>query len=122
MKAIALTALSVLIALPAEAATRHQVNGSSTLTCNNDGRCTTFNVTAPTLGLRKTRPAFKKAAVASSALDANGKVTTTPLATPGNTNKATPAAANAADKPVPAPANVVPKARPVEPPAQEPTR
>ena len=72
MKAIALTALSVLIALPAEAATRHQVNGSSTLTCNNDGRCTTFNVTAPTLGLRKTRPAFKKAAVASSALDANG--------------------------------------------------
>lgn len=29
-------------------------------------------MTAPTLGLRKTRPAFKKAAVASSALDANG--------------------------------------------------
>lgn len=72
MKAIALTAITVLIALPAQAATRHQVSGSSTLTCNNDGRCTTFNVTAPTPGLRMTRPAIKKTAVASPGLEANG--------------------------------------------------
>lgn len=72
MKAIALTAISVLIALSAEAATRDQVNGSSALTCNNDGRCTTFKVAAPTRGLRKTGPAIKKAAAASPALDANG--------------------------------------------------
>ena len=72
MKAIALTALSVLIALPAEGATRHQVNGSSTLTCNNDGRCTSFSVTAPAPGLRKTRPAIKNATADSAAPDANG--------------------------------------------------
>ena len=75
MKVTALAALSVLAVLPAEAAQRHQVNGSSALTCDNDGHCTTFNVSALTSGLRKTRPAIKNAAAAtqhpSPALDAN---------------------------------------------------
>jgi hypothetical protein len=47
MKVTAIAALSVLIALPAEAGQRHrQSNGSPS--CDNDGRCTTLNVTAPT--------------------------------------------------------------------------
>ena len=47
MKVAALAALSVLIALPAEAGQRHrQINVSPS--CDNDGRCTTSNVTAPT--------------------------------------------------------------------------
>lgn len=75
MKVTALAALSVLAVLPAEAAQRHQVNGSSALTCDNDGHCTTFNVSALTSGLRRTRPAIKNAAAAtqhpSPALDAN---------------------------------------------------
>lgn len=75
MKVTALAALSVLAVLPAEAAQRHQVNGSSALTCDNDGHCTTFNVSALTSGLRKTRPAIKNEAAAtqrpSPALDAN---------------------------------------------------
>ena len=46
MKVAALAALSVLIALPAEAGQRHrQINVSPS--CDNDGRCTTLNV-APT--------------------------------------------------------------------------
>ena len=50
MKVAALAVLSVLIALPAEAGQRHrQSNGSPS--CNNDGRCTTLNVTAPTPGI-----------------------------------------------------------------------
>jgi hypothetical protein len=75
MKVTALAALSVLIVLPAEAAQRHMVNGSSALTCDNDGHCTTFNASALTSGIRKTRPAIKNAAAAtqrpSPALDAN---------------------------------------------------
>ena len=44
MKVTLLVALSVFIALPAEA---HRQNNVSP-TCNNDGRCTTLTVTAPT--------------------------------------------------------------------------
>ena len=47
MKVAALAALSVLIALPAEAGQRHRQNNVSP-SCDNDGRCTTLNVTAPT--------------------------------------------------------------------------
>jgi hypothetical protein len=47
MKVAALAALTVLIALPAEAGGRHQQNDVSPV-CNNDGRCTTLAVTAPT--------------------------------------------------------------------------
>ena len=47
MKIAALAALSVLIALPAEAGQRHRQNNVSP-SCDNDGRCTTLNVTAPT--------------------------------------------------------------------------
>ena len=47
MKVAALAALSVLIALPAEAGQRHRQNNVSP-SCDNDGRCATLNVTAPT--------------------------------------------------------------------------
>jgi hypothetical protein len=47
MKVTAIAALSVLIALPAEAGQRHRQSNVSP-SCDNDGRCTTLNVTAPT--------------------------------------------------------------------------
>jgi len=47
LKVAALVALSVLIALPAEARERHGQNNASPI-CDNDGRCTTLAVTAPT--------------------------------------------------------------------------
>ena len=47
MKVAVLATLSVLIALPAEAGQRHRQNSVSP-TCDNDGRCSTLNVTAPT--------------------------------------------------------------------------
>jgi hypothetical protein len=47
MKVAALAVLSVLIALPAEAGQRHRQNNVSP-SCDNDGRCATLNVTAPT--------------------------------------------------------------------------
>ena len=47
MKVAALAALTVLIALPAEAGQRYQQNNVSP-SCDNDGHCTTLNVTAST--------------------------------------------------------------------------
>ena len=46
MKVAVLAVLSVLIALPAEAGQRHRENNVSP-SCNNEGRCTTLNVTVP---------------------------------------------------------------------------
>jgi hypothetical protein len=46
MKVAVLAVLSVLIALPAEAGQRHRQNNVSP-SCNNEGRCTTLNVTVP---------------------------------------------------------------------------
>jgi len=46
MKVAALAALSVLIAIPAEAGQHHPGNNVSA-SCDNDARCTTLNVTAP---------------------------------------------------------------------------
>src|SRR5215475_7818138 len=53
MKVAALAALTVLIALPAEAGQGHGQNNVST-SCNNDGRCTTLVVTAPASGRIRT--------------------------------------------------------------------
>src|SRR5262245_1232195 len=47
MKVATLVALSVLIALPVEAGERHRQNNVSPI-CDNDDRCTTLTVTAPT--------------------------------------------------------------------------
>ena len=47
MKVAALAALCVLIALPAQAGQRQQQKNVSP-SCDNDGRCTTFSVTAST--------------------------------------------------------------------------
>jgi hypothetical protein len=47
LKVAALAVLSVLIAVPAEAGERHRQNSVSPI-CDNDGRCTTLIVTAPT--------------------------------------------------------------------------
>jgi hypothetical protein len=43
MKAAAIAALGLLIALPAHAGQRHRASNLPTPTCDNDGRCTTFN-------------------------------------------------------------------------------
>jgi hypothetical protein len=66
MKVAVLAALSVLIALPAEAGQRHRQNDVSP-TCDNDGRCSTLNATAPTsshVGTSERKPRH--------AVDANG--------------------------------------------------
>jgi hypothetical protein len=55
MKAAAIAALGLLVVLPAHAEQRHRASNSPTLTCDNDGRCTTFNAAAP--GNRKKTPA-----------------------------------------------------------------
>jgi hypothetical protein len=49
MKVAALAALSVLIALPAEAGQRHRQNNASP-SCDNDGRCTSVNVPTSSSG------------------------------------------------------------------------
>ena len=46
MKVAVLATLSVLVALPAEAGQRPRQNSVSP-TCDNDGRCSTLNVTHP---------------------------------------------------------------------------
>ena len=43
MKAAAIAALGLLIVLPAHAGQRHRASNLPTPTCDNDGRCTTFN-------------------------------------------------------------------------------
>jgi len=43
MKAAAIAALGLLIVLPAHAEQRHRASNLPTPTCDNDGRCTTFN-------------------------------------------------------------------------------
>jgi len=66
MKVAALAALTVLIAFPAEAGQRYRQNIVSP-TCDNDGRCSTLNVTAPTSS--HTRTSERKP---QYAVDANG--------------------------------------------------
>ena len=69
MKVVALVALSVLIALPAEAGQRHRQNNFSP-SCDNDGRCATPSVTAPTSnGGRHIRTSERKP---RHVVDANG--------------------------------------------------
>jgi len=53
MKVAALAALSVIIALPAEAGQRHRQNSVSP-PCDNDGRCTTLSAAAPTSNHKRT--------------------------------------------------------------------
>src|SRR4029434_11243068 len=43
MKAAAIAALGLLIVLPAHARQHHRASNLPTPTCDNDGRCTTFN-------------------------------------------------------------------------------
>ena len=75
MKVAALAALSVLIALPVEAAQRHRQNASSALTCDNDGHCTTLNAAAGTTAGSTSRTETAQYMAASPqrhAFDANG--------------------------------------------------
>ena len=55
MKVAALAALSVLMALPAEAGQHRRQNGSPATTCDNDGHCTTQRATAPITSYRNRR-------------------------------------------------------------------
>ena len=66
MKVAAVAVLSLLIMLPAQAGQRHRQNNVSP-SCDNDGRCMTFKVTAPTsshIGTSERKPRH--------AVDANG--------------------------------------------------
>src|SRR5262249_36087716 len=74
MKVAALFALSVLVALPAEAAQRHHQPATPAVTCDNDGRCTTPSAGARTLGQESIEAASQNttAAAPRHAIDANG--------------------------------------------------
>ena len=76
MKVVAVAALSVLIMHPAQAGQRHHQNGSQVATCDNDGHCTTLNVTVPTLSYSKSRSEIKRTKSTTQrrarAIDANG--------------------------------------------------
>jgi hypothetical protein len=76
MKVAALAALSVLIALPADAGQRQRQNGSPANACDNNGNCTALNVTTPIPNYRKhrseTQNTIATAQHQSRALDANG--------------------------------------------------
>ena len=76
MKVAALAALSVLIALPAEAGQRQRQNGSPATTCDNNGHCTTIGATAPVPSYRESRSKPQRTIATaqhqSRALDANG--------------------------------------------------
>ena len=79
MKVAALAALSVLIALPAEAGQRHRQHGSPATTCDNNGHCTTLGAGAPSASSRdrrsETQRTIATAPHQSRALDANGNKT-----------------------------------------------
>jgi len=75
MKVAALAALSVLIALPAEAGQAHRRNDSPLATCDNDGHCTTFATAARASSPRKNWPKVRSAvAAANPPATANGAV------------------------------------------------
>jgi hypothetical protein len=76
VKIVAAAALSALILVPAEAGQRHRHASVPVVSCDNDGRCTTFGATAPTPSTRKRRSKTKSTIATarheSPALDANG--------------------------------------------------
>jgi hypothetical protein len=80
MKVVALAALSVLIALPAEAAQRQRQGVSPPPACDNNGHCTTFDAAAKPAGVLRSQPDGQTIVVApprqaTRALDANGNRT-----------------------------------------------
>ncbi len=81
MKVLIFAGLSVLISLPVEAAQRHHQN-APVATCDNDGHCSTFNVSAPASRLRGSRLKIRHKTIKSA----------TTLSGP-HTKAATPAAA-----------------------------
>ena len=75
MKVAALAALSVLIALPAEAVQRHRQPASPAVTCDNNGRCTTPGAGATIQGQDNVAAPQRTIAAAprrGHAIDANG--------------------------------------------------
>jgi hypothetical protein len=75
MKVVALAALSVLIALPAQAGQHHRQNNLPATNCDNNGHCLTFRATTPMANYRNRRSKVQRTiatAHRSPALDANG--------------------------------------------------
>jgi hypothetical protein len=76
MMVVAVAALSLLFVLPAMAEQRHHQSALPVATCDNNGRCTSFNPTAPMAGPRESRSKaqFLKSTTQkqSPVLDANG--------------------------------------------------
>jgi hypothetical protein len=92
MKVVALAALSVLVVLPAEAGQRHRTNVSPKVTCDNDGRCTTFAAAAPVAVARRSPPksTITAAPAASAATtDVSSKTAPTPEAKDASATAAT---------------------------------
>jgi hypothetical protein len=72
MRFATLAALSVLVALPADAVQHQHQNVSSTATCNNDDRCAAPNVSIPDDRMDRPETVAATARHQSRALDANG--------------------------------------------------
>ena len=77
MKVVAVAALSVLIMHPAQAGQRHHQNGSQVATCDNDGHCTTLDVTVPTPSYSKSRSEIKRTTIATSSASSHARSTPT---------------------------------------------
>jgi hypothetical protein len=97
MKVATLAALSVLVVLPAEAGQRHRTNVTPKVTCDNDGRCTTFAAAAPVASPRRSRTKIQSAIVAAPPADAAPIPAATSEAAP--TSEARDATAAAATDP-----------------------
>src|SRR5215475_1139405 len=75
MKVAALVALSLLVALPAEAGQRRQQTGSPAVACDNDGHCTTLTSKASAPGFHNNRSKIQTTIATTHqthVVDANG--------------------------------------------------
>lgn len=99
MRAAAIAILSVLIVFPAQAGQRHRQIVSSVASCDNDGRCTTFNAGVARIYSGQTRR--KMTRTAGEPAKANTAVTLTVRSDPEVTTEeitvATPVATGAAE-------------------------
>jgi hypothetical protein len=99
MRAAAIAILSVLVMFPAQAGQRHRQIVSSVPSCDNDGRCTTFNAGVARIYSGQTRR--KMTRTAGEPAKANTAVTLTGRSDPEVTTEeitvATPVATGAAE-------------------------
>jgi hypothetical protein len=68
MKAVAIAVLSLLVVLPAQAGQRHRQSVSAIPSCDNDGRCTTFNAGVARINSDQTKRKTTRTASAVSTI------------------------------------------------------